>query len=369
MRQEAPRWFATVLPAIVFLSVITGGGFATGREVIQYCLRHGPGGALWVTVAVFVALTILLFLTIESARRFDVYDYRRWARVMLPRGGHVVLELVFVAMTVLVCAIVLSSASAVLETVALMPGAAGLLIAALLTFALTAVGRRAVIATKVVGALMLASGYVMFAIVTVEPDSVGRVFTDTGESGWAGSAMLYVGYNAVALPASLYAMRGIRSRGQAAIASLTAAVVTMIAFASVALTISTAESSIVRAEAPLHAVLRLQESPVLLAVYYAVFAWTLIDTGVGMIYAIVVRAEEAARERGASLTAGRRWIICATFLVISAAVAQFGLIPLIAQGYGTMAYFFIVVVVGPLVLFALGVYRGRLERLRVQKLD
>src|SRR5690349_384890 len=106
--------FRILLPGFVFLSLITGGGFATGQEVVQFCLSHGKHSVSFMAV-VLVALILLMYLTAETARAFHAYDYRTWARAMLPGRTWIALEIVYFAMTVLVCAIVLSAAAAVLS--------------------------------------------------------------------------------------------------------------------------------------------------------------------------------------------------------------------------------------------------------------
>jgi uncharacterized membrane protein YkvI len=350
---------ALLLPGFVFLSLITGGGFATGQEVVQYCLSHGRYWLAFVA-AVFVGLTILMYLTAETARFFNTYDYRTWARAMLPGRSWIALEVVYAAMTVLVCAIVLSAAAAVLSQVSVLPGLAGILLAALASVVLTAVGRRAVIATKVIGAALLAGGYIAFAAITWSKIPAHAILGSSGKPGWFGDAMIYIGYNAVAFPAALYTLRDIHSRKQSFIAGLFASAFTMASFVGVALTVIAGGNGALNAEAPLHYALRHLAAPLWLALYYAVFLWTLVDTAVGMVYAIVVRAEAAYRESGGTeLRPSYRWLISTGFLGVSAAFAQFGLIPLIVKGYGTMAYFFIGVVVIPLLAFGFGIHRRR----------
>lgn len=353
---------AALIPGFVFLSLITGGGFATGQEVVQYCLAHGKHAFSFVSV-VFVAIVLLTYLTAETARHFQAYDYRTWARAMLPGPSWILLELVYFAMTILVCAIVLSAAASVLGTVSVLPGMFGLLLAAAVSLVLTAIGRRAVIATKLIGALLLALGYLSFAFLVATPATIPELARSSGTPGWLRDALLYVGYNAVAFPAALYTLRDLKSRSQSLAAAVFAGSITVIAFLSVMVAIAAGGPNALKVESPLHYVLQANAASSWQAVYYAVFLWTVVDTAVGMVYAIVVRAEEAARSlRGQELPRRYRWGISALFLAVSGAVAQFGLINLIAKGYGTMAYFFIVVVVGPLLAFGFGFYRRRVIR-------
>ena len=59
--------------------IIVGGGYGTGREIVQYFTRFGPhGGLLALTVATLV-FGLVLSLTFEIGRRFRAYDHRAFS--------------------------------------------------------------------------------------------------------------------------------------------------------------------------------------------------------------------------------------------------------------------------------------------------
>ena len=65
-----------IVPAAVFISVIMGGGYGTGREVVEFFTRYGLlGGMLGICVASCV-FSFVLVCTYEFARVFKVYDYK-----------------------------------------------------------------------------------------------------------------------------------------------------------------------------------------------------------------------------------------------------------------------------------------------------
>jgi uncharacterized membrane protein YkvI len=87
-----------------------------------------------------------------------------------------------------------------------------------------------------------------------------------------------------------------------------------------------------------------------------------VSTGVNLIYGITQRVvilmgkndNEAAfksKERNRSI------IVSAVYVMITWSIAQFGLIPLIAKGYGTLGYISVFVIILPIVL---KFYLGRL---------
>ena len=64
-----------VTPA-VFCSVILGGGYGTGREVVEYFTQHGPSGGLLAIGTAAIGFFLVLYATFELARQNDAHDYR-----------------------------------------------------------------------------------------------------------------------------------------------------------------------------------------------------------------------------------------------------------------------------------------------------
>lgn len=64
-----------LLPGIILQSVLIGGGYATGREIIEFGAKYGSLG--WISgLMIFAGFALMAFLTFETARRFRAYDYR-----------------------------------------------------------------------------------------------------------------------------------------------------------------------------------------------------------------------------------------------------------------------------------------------------
>ncbi|MFC1783941.1 hypothetical protein ACFL02_10250 [Planctomycetota bacterium] len=76
-----------LLPGFVFQSVIIGGGYGTGRELVQYFLQYGPLGGLLGMMITTVMWSVFLALTFEFARCFRAYDYRGFFKELLGRAG------------------------------------------------------------------------------------------------------------------------------------------------------------------------------------------------------------------------------------------------------------------------------------------
>ena len=94
--------------------------------------------------------------------------------------------------------------------------------------------------------------------------------------------------------------------------------------------------------------------PFLIAFQIMLFG-TLIETGTGMIHGVNERIASRLELQGREMPARSRVGVAVAFLVAAAGIAQFGLIGLIAKGYGTLTWVFILIYVVP--ILTLGVWR------------
>ncbi len=66
------------LPGFLFQSVIIGGGYATGRELLEFFLSSGPVGGLLGMLVATVAFSVIAVLFFELARLTSSYNYRHF---------------------------------------------------------------------------------------------------------------------------------------------------------------------------------------------------------------------------------------------------------------------------------------------------
>ena len=80
-------WFKCYLvPGLVFQSVIVGGGYGTGREVVEFFLVHGPMGGLLGMLVSCLAFSLIMAVAFEFARVMKSYDYRAFFQALLGRS-------------------------------------------------------------------------------------------------------------------------------------------------------------------------------------------------------------------------------------------------------------------------------------------
>jgi uncharacterized membrane protein YkvI len=110
-------------------------------------------------------------------------------------------------------------------------------------------------------------------------------------------------------------------------------------------------------EVPTYTILG-EMAPWLLPVYMIVLFGTMIETGTGFIHAVNERINSWLEDRGGTgLTRGKRGLLGGLMALIGLGVASFGLIGLIAKGYGTISWGFFILHGGA--LFTVGLYKIR----------
>ena len=99
-----------LLPAAVFQGVIIGGGYATGREIIEFITINGPIGGLLSTLIIAIGFSIVLSLSFTLSKSFGLSDYRSFLMELLGRWW-IFYEILFLLLLILVIAIVTAAAT------------------------------------------------------------------------------------------------------------------------------------------------------------------------------------------------------------------------------------------------------------------
>jgi uncharacterized membrane protein YkvI len=353
------RWFQVyILPGAILQSVMIGGGYGTGRELVEYFTRFGPRGGLFGMAVTLVSMALVLAVTYELARTFRVYDYRSFFKRLIGPGW-VAFEVLYVLMFLLVLAVVASAAGQILLESFAIPYGAGLLamlaaVGVLVFFGRAAVARALAIWTVVLYALFV----VYFAFALSRYGSTIAVQISGGEAlgGWAVSGFQYAMYNLSVVPAILFSARAIDTRREAFAAGVIAALICMVPALLFHVTFTAAYPSIVDQPLPVYWMMTELGVAALLAAYVVGLFGTFIETGAGFIQGVNERIDAYLLESGRPpLRHATRAAIAVAGILLSAGLASFGLIALIARGYGTIAWGFFAVYVVPTMTY--GVYR------------
>ncbi len=353
------RFAQYLLPGIVFQSVLIGGAYATGREIVEYGARFGRTG-LWSILAIFVGFSVTSILAFEYARVAQVYDYRGYVRELIGPLWPL-FDVLYLVMAVVVIAVVGAASGSVFEEIIGAPYWLGVLLVIAMVGILNARGRPTIERFKTIGSVVLYVGYLIFAGVVLSKTWGNAIDTFKMGSGGLGDSttvttvlfvgILYVGYNLVGIPATMFTLDRQTSRRQTVVAGLICGILSTIPFVLtyVAIMGFYPDERVLGDPVPWLAMLRETTGDTVLWIYAFVILWTLIETATGHIHAVTdrisVNLEELDR---VALTPTQAGMLSVGILLVSAVLSRLGLITLVAQGYSILAYGFLLLFALPL---------------------
>src|SRR5688572_9368309 len=110
---QTSSWFQRyLLPGFAFKAVVIGGGYATGRELVEFFLPSGPHGGLLGMIFAGVIWSVICIATFLFARATHSEDYRTFFRHLLGRGW-IVFEISYCLLIVLILAVFGAAAGAI----------------------------------------------------------------------------------------------------------------------------------------------------------------------------------------------------------------------------------------------------------------
>lgn len=363
-----------VLPAIILQSVLIGGGYATGREIVTYGAQYGAAGWLAV-ISIWVGFSVMAVLTFEFSRTFEVYDYKNFISQLIGRLWPT-FDLLFLVMAVLVIAIMASAAGEIMEQTVGIPYLAGVSAVVVVVGALSYAGESLIERFKTGGTVFLYVAFLVFGVLVLS-QTWGDVMTvfASGNTSYADDAsvwavlksgILYVGYNLVVFPAVFFALDRQTSRRESIVSGLLAGTLMTVPFALTYVSFMGFYPSedVMGASVPWLPVLESVGGTAIVAFYGLVMGWTLIETSVGLIHALVDRIDENIEDVGVGPLENQTGLsklqsggLAVGVLVGALLLSRVGIIALVAQGYTMMAYFFIALFAVP--LLTIGVVRIR----------
>jgi uncharacterized membrane protein YkvI len=351
-RAPAGRFFQRfILPGLAFKAVVIGGGYATGREIAEFFLggtaREGLYGML-LAMAIWSLVCALAFL---FARRFQARDYRTFFRALLGRFWPL-FEITFVLFMILVLSVMAAAAGSIGAALFGWHEWSGTLVLIVAIVTAASFGTEGVERLFRYSSAFIYMVYALFLILAV--GSFGdRILPQLAEpaasAAWIGSGATYASYNVVAAVIILPFLRHqIRDR-DAILAGLLSGPLAILPAFLFFLCMVAWHPEIGGESLPSDFLLRQIGLPWFHYLFQAMIFCALLETGVGMVNSINERVAETARGAGYRFDRTARLGLSA-LLVVGAGLAasRFGLVALIAQGYGAFGHLMLAIFILPL---------------------
>ena len=349
---------AVVLPGLIFQSVIIAGGYATGRELVEFFLSNGPWGGAKGMLVTAVIWGAVLALSFELARKFKSYNYKSFFQNLLGRWWFLY-ELVYLVSLLLILSVIGAAAGVLVSEAFNVPSIFGTASLVVSIGFLTFYGSDLIEKVLASWSIVLYLVYVSFLVIgfSMFGDAIGTGFTmDTESSGWLVGGVRYASYNLAVVPTILFCIRHLSSRGESVAAGFIASVLAILPGMLFYCVLVGFYPDILAAEVPMTVILAAMDMPLFALIFQVVIFGTFIETGTALLHAVNERLAVNYEERERPMPTWLRPVVAVFFITLAIVLGEkFGLIVLIAQGYGflTGAIFGIFI----LPLFTIGLYK------------
>ena len=356
-----------ILPGIILQSVMIGGGYATGREIVEYGGKYGAYG--WLSgLGTFLGFAVIAALSYELIRLTKAYDFKSFMKTI---GGPLwmVFDVVYLLFMVVIIAVMASATGNIVEQTLGLNYWVGVVAITVIVAILNFYGSRLIERFETFGTVALYAGYIIFSVLVIGTfgDNIATVFAnqDTSymESGataagalWSG--ILYCGYNLVVLPASFFTIERQTKRSESFISGIIGGLLATIPWflTYFAIMCFYPNPDVLGASVPWLTMMQGTAGPVVIAIFGIVMGWTLIETSTGIIHAAIERVNNGLKEaHKPTMTSKQQALVTIVVLVGSMILSKVGIIDLIATVYNALSYVFLAIYVLP--LFTVGIYK------------
>lgn len=355
-----------LLPGVVLQSVLIGGGYATGREIIEYGAKYGALG--WVGgLGIFIGFVVVAFLTFELARIYRIYDYKSMVKE-IAGPLWILYDIIYLVMMFLIIAIMASATGSIVEQTIGLNYWVGVVGVIVVVGILNFFGERLIEKFETYGTIALYAGYLLFAFLVIKntAPNITRVFVEQDTSFvsnasipailWSG--IIYVAYNLVIVPSCFFSLKRQTKRKETLISSIIAGVLMVIPWFLTYFAVLGfyPQEDVIGAAVPWLSMMQGVAGPGVIAVFGIVMGWTLIETSTGVIHAAIERINVGMEEMGKNtLSRAQQGSVTVFILVVATVLAKVGVIDLVAKGYTALAYGFILIYLVP--MLTIGVYK------------
>jgi uncharacterized membrane protein YkvI len=342
-----------VLPAAIGVAAVwfgshAGGGFATGRQEVEFFVQFG-WHSLWIGLLAMLIMGVAIFFGLELARIHNTHDYRSFFKKLYAPYEVVfanLWDLLYLYATLLGAAVAIAGASDLLRQSLHIPyGIAVILIGGILLL-FTVFGAKlvrsasAAMALFIIGALLIVT-YLGIKMGAANLAQVVRQKTTTAGFGkilWM--ALLYGAFQSVLLAPIVSVSEPLQTRKSCFKAALYGFLINGSMLTLVCIMLLSFFPAVVKENLPVYFVTSQLGHQWLYVLYSLILFFALISTGVGLIFGVVTRFEAAWKKehRLFKTVRSKRIAICLSCLLVSAAISLFGLTAIVAKGYGSLGY-------------------------------
>ena len=341
-----------LLPGFIFQSLIIGGGYGTGRELVEFFLSAGPIYGLVNMAIATIIWSVVLAVCFEFSRMGDHYEYRSFLKSILGKGW-IAYEYLYLIGLVLVVSVMGSASGEIFSEIFDVKEIVGVMIMMVLVGLIVFYGTQLVEDVLSIWSIILYAVFITMFIVVFKmfgSDITASFSLQSEGSSLVMGGIKYAAYNIGLAPAILFCVRHLDTRKEAIISGVLAGIIGMIPALIMFLAMLSQYPNIVSEAVPVNLILDKIEWSSFKLVFQVVLFGTFIETGVSMIHGFNERIISVNR----NLDDKWRALIGIGLLIISIFIANaVGLISLIAKGYGFITWGYWIIFVIPVLTIGL----------------
>jgi uncharacterized membrane protein YkvI len=341
-----------LVPGLVYMAVMVGGGYSTGREIVEFFLSRGPATALVGMAMTGVIMGVVPVIAFELARKYRTFDYRTFTSLLLGRAA-IVFELGYFALLLLFLSVMTAAASSLGASLFGSPPLLNSIVF------ICAVGWLGFYGSNVIelvisgwAAIFLCTYALMVAVVVAKFGGHLMAILAASSINYeeaALGALTYSGYNIVVMPICIYVARNFRSRSEALIAGALVGPLILLPGLTLSIGLAAFYPAVLSAPIPISVVVTALQVPGLAIAVQLVILTALLKSAVGLLNGVNERVARAVQDKGGAMPPWTRAVAALIAMIVAVFLsAWFGIIELIKHGYRFSSYFFVVVFLLPL---------------------
>lgn len=346
----------------VWFSTHCGGGFASGRQEVQYFVQFG-WNAIWIPVVSMALLGLAFYQAWEFARINKTYDYRSFVNKLFYPYDKIfanLFEIGYNLLMVMAVGAALAGAASLVQTTLSVSYGVGVLISGFILAIFCIFGSKLVRDASTIMSVFLIGSLIIVTFLGIKMgapnlSSIISAKTQTGSLGkaiWQG--IIYAGFQSWLISAVISISEPLQTRSDVFKAALNGVLINGGMLLLVCLMLLGFYPAVIKETLPVYYVVGKLGVPRLYSLYSLILFFAFISTGVTMLFASVRRFENIWT-KGTGIFASvhvRRTVIAVLFMAICLGISLFGLTAIVAKGYGTLGYFALVLVIIPCIFVA-----------------
>ena len=346
------------IPAAIFQSVIIGGGYATGREIVEFVTRNNPIGGFISLAVITVTFSLVMSISFAFAKKFAKFDYRGFLTALLGKFW-IAYEICFGLLLIIIIAVVCSAASQTILNTFGLSASYTLILTAVLIIGFSFLGGNFIEKSLSCWTIVILISAVAFFFATDSHSNILETLNRTSEfepTSSLKSGFMFALYNSALIPVLIYSIKYIPNVKIAALSGVFTGIVGVAPAFLLHLSLMGDYPEIIAIEVPVF--WKLEQLSLLKSQYIYVTALfgTLILTAVGILRGVTERINGWLTEKNRPLLSKKyECLVTGTIIFASLALSQVGIIALVSKGYSLLGWAFFFIFTVP--LLSAGIYK------------